>query len=67
MLGKKLYLVMACHELGDQWECDADREPMFVTDSKNKAMKKKGKDYPYEVYEIDPTGQNIKRIKEYCC
>ena len=42
------YLIIECNELGDQWECDADRTPICMTD-----------DYSpygsgYEVWEIQP-------------
>lgn len=52
------YLIMKCEELGDQFECDADRTPICMTD-----------DYStygigYEVYEL--TSENKFRcIKEY--
>ena len=30
------YLVIKCEELGDGWECDADREPLCVTEDISK-------------------------------
>ena len=54
----KKYLIVKCEELGDQWECDADRTPICMTD-----------DYStyglgYEVYELTPENE-FHCIKEY--
>ena len=27
------YLIIECNELGDQWECDADRTPICITEN----------------------------------
>jgi len=54
----KKYLIVKCEELGDQWECDANRTPVCMTD-----------DYStygigYEVYKL--TSENeFRRIKDY--
>lgn len=55
------YLVVKCSELGDQWECDADREPVCLTDDFEKFN-----EYGYEIYEITPenTFELIKRYEE---
>lgn len=53
------YLVIECNKLDDQWECDADRQPLCVTDDKNKFWK-----VGYEIYEIYPDG-SLKLIKDY--
>lgn len=53
-----IYLIVKCDELSDQWECDAYREPVYMTD-----------DYStyglnYEVYELQEDN-TFKLIKEY--
>lgn len=48
-----MYLIMKCKELNDQYECDADRIPMFITDDWEKNIP----DYCYEVYEILDDGK----------
>lgn len=53
------YLIVKCSELGDQYECDADRTPVCLTDDYEKYDR-----YEYEIYEI--TSENtFKLIKEY--
>lgn len=53
------YLIVKCRELNDQYECDADRTPICLTDDFKKFDK-----YGYEIYEI--TSENtFKLIKEY--
>ena len=51
------YLVVKCTELGDQWECDADRKPLYMTDDISKIGK------GYEIYEVQSNG-SLKIIKE---
>lgn len=65
MLNEILYLVVECSELGDQWECDADRTPIFITNNEKKAFDK-GEELCnlYEVYKCFQNGE-IKRIKYY--
>lgn len=55
------YLIIKCEELGDQWECDANREPVCITDNFDKYNQ-----YGYEVYEIldDGTFELIKNYEE---
>ena len=53
------YLVVECRELGDQWECDADRTPILVTDEYSGYTR-----YGYEIYQIEPDGK-LKLIREY--
>lgn len=53
------YLVIKCDELGDQWECDADRKPVCVTDNYDKYNK-----MGYEIYEITAEG-NLNLIRNY--
>lgn len=58
---KKLkYLIVKCKLLSDQFECDADRTPLFLTDDWKRDYPKEGY---YEVYELMPTN-NFKLIKE---
>jgi hypothetical protein len=56
---KMKYLVIKCKELGDQWECDADREPLCVVDDYT-AYDKCG----YEIYRIHDDG-SLEKIREY--
>lgn len=53
------YLIIKCKELGDQWECDADRTPICITDDFDKFYQ-----FGYEIYEILDNG-TFKLIKEY--
>ena len=52
------YLIVECRELGDQWECDADRTPICVTDDPSKYGR------GHEVWEILSDG-NLKKIRDY--
>lgn len=54
------YLVVKCKELGDQYECDADRTPMFMCDS----WEDLELNYAFEVWEFMNNGQ-FERIKDY--
>lgn len=51
------YLIMKCTLLNDQYECDADREPICMTDDPTPYG------YGYEVYEVQGDGSLV-RIKE---
>ena len=53
------YLIVKCAELDDQWECDADRKPICITNDFYKYNK-----YGYEIYEISKSG-TLKLIKKY--
>ena len=58
---KKLkYLIVKCRLLSDQFECEADKIPLFLTDDWKRDCPKKGY---YEVYELTSTN-NFKLIKE---
>ena len=46
------YLIMKCEELHDQYECDANREPMFLVDDWEKWYQDNHPDYKFEVYEF---------------
>lgn len=53
------YLIIKCDELGDQWECDANRTPICLTDDYSKYWI-----LGYEVYEVLPNNR-FKLIKDY--
>lgn len=44
------YLIVKCVELNDQYECDADREPMFLVDDWEQWYKDNSPTYQFEVY-----------------
>ena len=52
------YLIIKCDELGDQWECDANRTPVCITNDYSKYG------YGYEVYEL-LADNTFKLIKDY--
>lgn len=53
------YLVVKCDELGDQFECDADRTPICLTDDYSDYDKN-----GYEIYEVNSDG-TFTLIREY--
>ena len=53
------YLVIKCEELSDQWECDADRVPVYVGDNI-----KKYQNPGYEIYKINIDG-TLEKIQDY--
>ena len=52
------YLIIKCVALNDQWECDAMRVPVCMTDKPEKYG------MGYEIYELQKSN-TFKRIKEY--
>lgn len=54
----KKYLIVKCDALGDQFECDANRTPLCLTDNCSTYG------YGYEVYELQADG-TFELIKEY--
>ena len=60
----KKYLIMKCEELGDQWECDADRTPVCLVDNWQKWTEENRPDYQFEVYEF-VNDKECTCIKEY--
>lgn len=54
----KEYLIVKCVELGDQWECDADRTPLRMVNDYSKYG------LGYEVWERKEDG-SFKCIKDY--
>ena len=53
------YLVIKCFELCDQYECDADRIPVCVTNDYS-LYNERG----YEIYKIEENG-NLIKIRNY--
>lgn len=47
------YLIVKCEPLSDQWECDANRIPLCVTDNLDEYENEWG----YEIYEIRSDGK----------
>ena len=54
---EKRFIVIKCTELGDQWECDANREiqPVLYTEKEIKTLIRKKYYDAIEVYEIKGT------------
>lgn len=46
------YLIVKCAPLSDQYECDADREPMFLVDDWEDWFEKNHPTYQFEVYKF---------------
>ena len=62
-LRMKMYLIMSCTPLDDQYECDANREPIAIVDDWYVWFKINHPSYYFEVYEwID---DEFKIIKTY--
>lgn len=57
---KMAYLIVKCEELGDQYECDANRTPMFMCNSWEDLRL----DYQFDVYELQ-NDNTFKCIKDY--
>lgn len=53
-----LYLIVECSELGDQWECDANRTPLCLTNDANQYGA------GYEVYQVN-SDNTFTLIKTY--
>ena len=55
------YLIIGCEELSDQWECDANKTPICITDDYEKYD-----EWGYEIYEIleDNTFNLIKSYED---
>ena len=47
-----MYLIMKCDELNDQFECDADRTPITLTEDWQKWFTEERPDYCFEVHEF---------------
>ena len=57
------YLITRCDELDDQYECDANREPITLTDDWKKWYETNTPNYCFEVYEFSEN--HFTRIKDY--
>lgn len=58
------YVIVKCEELGDQWECDADRTPLLVLINASPDRLKQFQHYGYEIYVASKDGK-LTRIQEY--
>lgn len=56
---------MKCEELGDQWECDANRSPVTMTDDWKSWYDNTHPDYWFEVYRYNKQEGDFTLIKEY--
>lgn len=57
------YLIVKCTELADQYECDADREPMFLVDDWEDWFNKNHPTYRFEVYKfVDEEEATIEKL-----
>ena len=59
-----MFLIVSCTELGDQWECDANREPVCLTENWREWYKMNQPSFRFEVYETQ-TDNSFKLIKDY--
>jgi len=57
------YLIMRCDMLNDQYECDADRTPVAITDNWQKWYKNNYPDFDFEVWEYK--NSNFKVVNSY--
>lgn len=57
------YLMVVCEELGDQYECDANRTPEAITDDWEKYCEEHSQNY-YDVWEIREDN-SLYLIREY--
>ena len=57
----KSFLIVKCVELGDQWECDADRIPMMIVEDWTNCHF----DYLWEAYAINNRGLIVECVKDY--
>lgn len=55
------YLIMECFPLNDDYECDADREPIAITDDYQKWIKDNSFKGQYEVYTWDGKDMTLVR------
>lgn len=58
------YLIVKCTELGDQFECDADREPIFLVDDWKNWFNKNHPTYRFEVYKF-VDNEEAELVKQY--
>ena len=56
-------LIVKCVPLNDQYECDADKTPLFIC-SEVEAIESYGDKFGYEIYSIRTDGM-LKMEKEY--
>lgn len=59
------YLIVKCEPLDDQYECDADRRPISITNDWQAWWNSNKPDYQFEVYEfINDEFKIVKRYEE---
>lgn len=58
------YLIVKCEELGDQYECDANREPMFLVDDWKEWYWENHPNYMFEVYKFEDE-EECTLVKQY--
>lgn len=59
------YLIVRCNELRDPFECDADREPIIMTDDWRQWAEKNSPKYDFEVWEYSEKDKKFYCIKDY--
>ena len=60
----KIYLIVECNELSDQYECDANRIPRFVLINPSQNELDKFKEYGWEIYAASTKGV-LDKIQDY--
>lgn len=60
----KTYVIVQCIELGDQYECDADRIPTLVLINVEPSALKEFQCYGFEIYVADGNGE-LSLIQDY--
>lgn len=58
-----MYLIVRCDQLNDQYECDADRSPITLTEDWKKWFDDNHPQYLFEVYEFRVSG--FEQVKSY--
>ena len=59
----EMYLIMKCKELNDQYECDAYRTPITLTEDWEEWFEAEKPQYSFEVYEFQVSGFVL--VKDY--
>ena len=59
-----MFLIVACYELGDQFECDANREPVCLTNDWREWYKINQPSFRFEVYEAQ-ADNTFNLVKDY--
>ena len=59
------YLIMKCDELSDQYECDANRKPIAMTNDWEEWYTNTKPNFVFEVYQYNEKKNRFTLIKEY--